>query len=89
MSFMIDTVVLAICHSYFSGLKAQEGDLAYDLGFMLTTVSSGGVAGFLIGYALKKGIKIILGIAGLLLGLAYLNYKGLVTVDWGDRVCIQ
>ena len=54
MSFMIDTVVLAICHSYFSGLKAQEGDLAYDLGFMLTTVSSGGVAGFLIGYALKK-----------------------------------
>src|SRR3712207_8950101 len=50
---------------------------------MLTSVSSGGIAGFLIGYALKKGIKIILGIAGLFLGaLAYLNYKGLVTVDW-------
>ena len=50
---------------------------------MLTSVSSGGVAGFLIGYAVKKGIKIILGIAGLFLGaLAYLNYKGLVSVDW-------
>ena len=50
---------------------------------MLTSVSSGGIAGFLIGYAVKKGIKIILGIAGLLLaGLAYLNYKGLVSVDW-------
>jgi uncharacterized membrane protein (Fun14 family) len=50
---------------------------------MVTTVSSGGVSGFLIGYAVKKGIKIILGIAGLLLaGLAYLNYKGLVSVDW-------
>ncbi len=50
---------------------------------MLTSVSSGGIAGFLIGYAMKKGIKIILGIAGLLLGgLAYLNYKGLVSVDW-------
>ena len=50
---------------------------------MLTTVSSGGVSGFLIGYAIKKGIKIILGIAGLFLGaLAYLNYKGLVSVDW-------
>jgi uncharacterized membrane protein (Fun14 family) len=50
---------------------------------MLTTLSSGGVSGFLIGYAVKKGIKIILGIAGLLLaGLAYLNYKGLVSVDW-------
>ena len=50
---------------------------------MLTSVSSGGIAGFLIGYAVKKGIKIILGIAGLFLGsLAYLNYKGLVSVDW-------
>jgi uncharacterized membrane protein (Fun14 family) len=67
----------------FQGLIAQQGELAYDLGFMLTTVSSGGVSGFLIGYAIKKGIKIILGIAGLFLGaLAYLNYKGLVSVDW-------
>jgi uncharacterized membrane protein (Fun14 family) len=50
---------------------------------MLTSVSSGGISGFLIGYAVKKGIKIILGIAGLLLaGLAYLNYKGLISVDW-------
>jgi uncharacterized membrane protein (Fun14 family) len=50
---------------------------------MLTSISSGGIAGFLIGYAVKKGIKIILGIAGLFLGgLAYLNYKGLVSVDW-------
>jgi uncharacterized membrane protein (Fun14 family) len=50
---------------------------------MLTSVSSGGIAGFLIGYAIKKGIKIILGLAGLFLGvLAYLNYKGLVSVDW-------
>jgi uncharacterized membrane protein (Fun14 family) len=57
--------------------------LAYDIGFMLTSVSSGGISGFLIGYAVKKGIKIILGIAGLFLGsLAYLNYKGLVSVDW-------
>ncbi|HJU34952.1 MAG TPA: FUN14 domain-containing protein [Nitrososphaera sp.] len=57
--------------------------MAYDIGFMLTSVSSGGIAGFLIGYAVKKGIKIILTIAGLFLGgLAYLNYKGLVTVDW-------
>ena len=74
----------------FQGLKAQEGDLAYDLGFMLTTVTSGGVSGFLIGYAIKKGIKIILGIAGLLLGgLAYLNYKGLVTVDWERIVSVS
>jgi uncharacterized membrane protein (Fun14 family) len=64
-------------------LKGDQGDLAYDLGFMLTSISSGGIAGFLMGYAVKKGIKIILSIAGVFLGaLAYLNYKGLVIVDW-------
>jgi uncharacterized membrane protein (Fun14 family) len=52
---------------------------------MLTSVSSGGIAGFLIGYAIKKGIKIIMTIAGLFLaGLAYLNYQGLVSVDWAN-----
>jgi uncharacterized membrane protein (Fun14 family) len=52
---------------------------------MLTSVSSGGIAGFLIGYAVKKGIKIIVSLAGLFLAcLAYLNYKGLVSVDWGS-----
>ena len=57
--------------------------MAFDIGFMLTSVSSGGIGGFLIGYAVKKGIKIILGLAGLFLAsLAYLNYKGLVSVDW-------
>jgi len=71
-------------------MKDQEVNLAYDVGFMLTTVSSGGIAGFLIGYALKKGIKIILGIAGLFLGaLAYLNYEGLVTVDWAKIASVS
>jgi uncharacterized membrane protein (Fun14 family) len=57
--------------------------LAFDIGFILTSVSSGGVAGFLIGYAIKKGIKIIMTVAGLFLaGLAYLNYQGLINVDW-------
>jgi len=63
--------------------------LAYDFGYVLASASSGGIAGFLIGYALKKGIKIIVGIAGLLLaGLAYLSYKGFVTVDWDKFVSV-
>ena len=57
--------------------------MATDIGLLLTSVSSGGISGFLIGYAVKQGIKIILGLAGLFLGaLAYLNYKGLVSIDW-------
>jgi len=62
----------------------------YDIGFILTSLSSGGIAGFLIGYAVKKGIKIILTIAGLFLaGLAYLNHQGLINVDWGDVVAMS
>lgn len=69
--------------STFKNPLYKKADLTYDIGFMLTSVSSGGIAGFLIGYAVKKGIKIIVAIAGLFLaGLAYLNYKGLVSVDW-------
>ena len=53
------------------------------MGLILTSVSSGGIAGFLIGYAIKKAIKVIMAIAGLFLcGLAYLNYQGVITVDW-------
>jgi uncharacterized membrane protein (Fun14 family) len=62
----------------------------YDIGFILTSVTSGGVAGFLIGYAIKKGIKIILTIAGLFLAaLAYLNYQGLISVDWNTVVSMS
>jgi len=62
----------------------------YDIGFILASVSSGGIAGFLIGYAVKKGIKIIMTIAGLFLaGLAYLNYQGLVSVNWEEVVSMS
>lgn len=61
----------------------------YDIGSILTSVSSDGIGGFLIGYAIKKGIKIIMTIAGLFLaGLAYLNYQGLINVDWGKVVSV-
>jgi uncharacterized membrane protein (Fun14 family) len=71
--------------SSFKKYVYRKNDLTYDISFMLTSLSSGGIAGFLIGYAVKKGIKILLGVAGLFLGsLAYLNYKGLVSVDWGS-----
>ena len=62
----------------------------YDINFILASVSSGGIAGFLIGYAIKKGIKIIMTIAGLFLaGLAYLNYQGLISVDWNEVVSMS
>ncbi|HEX7033817.1 MAG TPA: FUN14 domain-containing protein [Nitrososphaera sp.] len=62
----------------------------YDIGFIAASVSSGGIAGFLIGYAVKKGIKIIMTVAGLFLaGLAYLNYEGLIKVDWDQVISMS
>jgi uncharacterized membrane protein (Fun14 family) len=64
-------------------------DNLYDIGSILTSAFSSGIGGFLIGYAIKKGIKIIMTITGLFLtSLAYLNYQGLINVDWGKVVSV-
>jgi uncharacterized membrane protein (Fun14 family) len=61
----------------------------YDIGSILTSASSGGITGFLSGYAIKKGIKIIMTIAGLFLAAsAYVNYQGLINIDWGKVVSV-
>ena len=66
----------------------NEDDL-YDIGSILTSAPSGGIGGFLIGYAIKKRIKIIMTITGLFLtSLAYLNYQGLINVDWRKVVSV-
>lgn len=48
-----------------------------------TPIAVGGIAGFLAGYAIKKVIKIVLVIAGLMI-VAYvaLGYQEYVSVDW-------
>ncbi len=57
--------------------------MSVDLAFIGTSVGFGGVAGFLIGYAVKKAIKIMMIIIGLFFAaLAYLNYQGIVTINW-------
>lgn len=43
----------------------------------------GGFLGFLMGYAIKKILKIIIVVAGLLVGIMYyLQYNGLVALNW-------
>ncbi|AFU58253.1 FUN14 superfamily-containing protein [Candidatus Nitrososphaera gargensis Ga9.2] len=57
--------------------------MSVDLAFTGTSVGFGGIAGFLIGYAIKKAIKIMMIIVGLFFAaLAYLNYQGIVTINW-------
>jgi uncharacterized membrane protein (Fun14 family) len=53
------------------------------IGGLATSVGIGGFLGFLMGYAIKKILKIIIIVAGLLVGiLYYLQYNGLVSLDW-------
>ena len=47
------------------------------------SASGGFIIGLLIGYALKKALKVMAVIVGLfLLGLILMNYYGLITIDY-------
>jgi len=49
----------------------------------LITAGSAGIAGFLIGFALKKVLKLMAIIAGLLFGaLMYLQHQGILAINW-------
>ena len=57
--------------------------MSADFALIGTSVGFGGIAGFLIGYAVKKAIKIMMIIIGLFFAaLAYLNYQGILTINW-------
>jgi len=52
------------------------------LGIFVVTVDSVGTAGFLIGYFLRKLLKLVLfAICGVLSFLLYLQYQGLITMN--------
>jgi uncharacterized membrane protein (Fun14 family) len=54
-----------------------------NLSFIGTTLGGGFFAGALIGFALKKVIKILAVVVGLFFaGLAYLQYQQIVNIDW-------
>lgn len=53
------------------------------LGSIATSLISGTVVGILVGYAVKKVLRIVLVILETFFAaLAYLNYQGLLSVNW-------
>ena len=53
---------------------------------LLTSVGVGGVAGFLIGFAIKKVFKILAIVAGVFFAvLIYLEQQGMVNINW-DKI---
>ena len=62
----------------FSSLATSVG-----IGGLATSIGIGGFLGFLMGYAIKKILKIIIIVAGLLVGiLYYFQYNGLIALNW-------
>src|SRR5215203_4572179 len=60
------------------------------LGSTATTMGGGFFVGVLIGYALKKVIKIVAGIVGLFLaGLAYLQYHQIANINWNKLQAVS
>ncbi|HEX5574057.1 MAG TPA: FUN14 domain-containing protein [Nitrososphaeraceae archaeon] len=62
----------------FSSLATSIG-----IGGLATSIGIGGFLGFLMGYAIKKILKIIIVVSGLLVGIMYyLQYNGLIALNW-------
>ena len=54
-----------------------------NIGTIGATIGGGFFAGVLIGYALKKVVKVVAIVVGLFLaGLAYLQYQQIVAINW-------
>jgi uncharacterized membrane protein (Fun14 family) len=57
--------------------------MSVDLGSIATSIGFGGIIGFLIGFTIKKVMKIVAVIFGLFIAaLAYLEFHGIVNVSW-------
>ena len=56
------------------------------IGSIVTSVGVGSIAGFAIGYAVKKIFKISLALMGVLFGaIAYMQTQGILSVNW-DKI---
>ncbi len=57
--------------------------VSIDLAAIGTSIGFGGIAGFLIGYAIKKVMKLMLLIVGLFVAaLGYLSYQNIIAINW-------
>ena len=66
-----------------SGTAILEQFLGSNGTFLLATLGGGGIAGWAVGYTLKKVAKIIAIFLGVtFITLQYLAYKHVITVDW-------
>src|SRR5215472_8185962 len=64
---------------YYEGVKLNIEHFSS----VAVTISGGFFAGLLVGYALKKVVKVVALVVGLFLaGLAYLQYQQILNINW-------
>ena len=65
------------------GAEAMPGGLPPDVKFLLGTLGGGGIAGWAVGYTLKKFAKILALIVGIaFISLQWLAFNSFITIDW-------
>ncbi len=63
--------------------EAVSGGLPPDVKFMLTTLGGGGIAGWAVGFTLKKFAKLVALIVGIaFISLQLLAFNRFITIDW-------
>jgi len=69
---------------YFQGIQGIDKNMTFDnLGSLGATVGGGFLAGVLIGFALKKVLKVLAVVVGLFFAvLVYLQYQQIVNINW-------
>ena len=71
-----------------SGSVNLLGFMPENYTFLLSTLGMGGIAGWSVGYTLKKVAKVVAIVVGILfIALQYLAFKQFITIDWEKIQC--
>lgn len=83
IEIMAKSAAMATNTAVATGSALLENFLGNEGKFVLTSLGGGGIAGWAVGFTLKKLAKVLAIILGIsFLSIQYLAYKKIVTVDW-------
>ena len=82
-SYILDVPNIYYVHPYPDIISLGDEGMSSDLFTAISAIGGGFFGGLLLGFALKKVVKLIAIVVGLfLVGLAYLQYQQIASVNW-------
>src|SRR5918997_3589164 len=82
-SYILDVPNIYHVHPYPDTISLGDECMSSDLFAPLSAIGGGFFGGLLLGFALKKVVKLIAIVVGLFIaGLAYLQYQQVASIDW-------